>query len=68
MEDVSIVLPAEGYVGMEGLPGAGGSVTNLHIYGGRFGIDARVTQPTSLLMGVVLHSQSCHAISASRSL
>ena len=56
------MMPPDGYVGMEGLPGAGGSVTNLQIYGGRFGIDARVTQPTSLLAGVILHNQTCHAL------
>ena len=62
IEDVDIQLGPDGYVGIEGLPGAGGSTTNVAVFGGRYGIDARLTQPTSLLTGVRLVNQSCHAI------
>ena len=41
IEDVTIHLGADGYVGIEGLPGAGGSATNVAVIGGRYGIDAR---------------------------
>ena len=56
IEDVTVWLAPDSYVGIEGLPGAGGSSSNVAVYGGRYGIDARVTQPTSLLTGVRLHS------------
>lgn len=62
IEDVDIDLGPDGYVGIEGLPGAGGSTTNVAIFGGRYGIDARLTQPTTLLTGVRLFNQTCHAI------
>ena len=61
VEDVDIFNEG-GYIGFEGLPGAGGSIANVKIYGGVFGIDARVTQPTSVLTGVELHGQQCAAI------
>eukprot|EP01052_Picozoa_sp_SAG31_P013697 SAG31_NODE_830_length_11688_cov_35.424023_3_plen_1278_part_00 len=62
IEDVTVHLGDDGYVGVEGLPGAGGSSANVAVYGGRYGIDARLTQPTSLLVGVRLFNQSCHAL------
>lgn len=61
IEDVDIVLDS-GLIGLEGLPGAGGSIANVQIIGGHYGIDARVTQPTSVLTGVSFHGQRCAAI------
>ena len=61
VEDVDIFMQ-DGYIGLEGLPGAGGSIANVRIFGGVFGIDARVTQPTSVLTAVELHGQQCAAV------
>merc|ERR1711969_348418 len=62
VEDVTVDLGRDGLIGLLGVPGAGGSVADLRVIGGRFGIDARVTQPTTLISGTTLANQSCYAL------
>lgn len=61
IEHVDVVLES-GLVGLEGLPGAGGSIADVLFLGGSYGIDARVTQPTSVLTGVRFSGQACAAV------
>jgi hypothetical protein len=61
IENVDVVLDS-GLIGLEGLPGAGGSIANVLFLGGAYGIDARVTQPSSVLTSVTFVGQRCAAV------
>jgi hypothetical protein len=61
IEDVEIYGAAFAY-GIDGLPGSGGSVSNVKVTGGRIGIYHDEYRPTPLLTGVELVGQSEHGI------
>jgi len=61
LEDVT-VRAGDGLFGVSGLPGSGGANVGLTVVGGRWGIDARGTQPQSTVTGLRLSGQACAAI------
>jgi hypothetical protein len=57
-----LVTLQDGFIGVEGGCGAGGSFVNLKVIGGEIGIDMRHTDVTPTLVGVTLVDQMQHAI------
>jgi hypothetical protein len=61
IEDVAIEGTAFAY-GVDGLPGSGGSITNLKVTGGKIGVFQNEYRPTPLLTGLELVGQSEYGI------
>lgn len=62
LEDVTVDMTEGGLTGIEGLPGSGGSDSHVTVLGGRWGIDARTTQPSATLTAATLIGQTCTAL------
>ena len=58
----STIDVTNGYVGIEGAAGSGGSFGDIKIIGGKIGLDLRETQPAPTIFGVTLINQAQVAI------
>ena len=58
----SYINATNGYAGISGGAGSGGSHSNITIIGGRIGMDLKETQPTPALIGITLKNQTEAAI------
>eukprot|EP00117_Sycon_ciliatum_P040114 scpid37149/ scgid29532/ len=62
MEDCTIDMGPDGFIGAEGASGSGGSHKGVTVIGGRYGLDFRFAQPAPTVTTVHLINQTCSAM------
>lgn len=62
VQDVTVRLGADGFIGLSGGSGSGGSHYGVTVVGGAFGVDYTTAQPGPVVTGFTLVNQSCSAL------
>ncbi|EDQ90501.1 uncharacterized protein MONBRDRAFT_36570 [Monosiga brevicollis MX1] len=62
LENVTIDLGTDGFIGVRGASGSGGAHHSVTILGGAFGLDLRFAQPGPTVSSVTLANQRCAAL------